>query len=104
MSTPKSPGLVLQQRCVISSSDLSSRGFVTTVLDGGGPPCVRVVSRVTAQLSEKVYAATADDGSLWFWWSWAERIAPIGHVEATADKVAHVLRLPPSPIASGNEA
>ena len=61
-------------------ADLSGRGFMTTVMEGGGPPCVRVVSRVTAQLSENVYAAPADDGSLWFWWSWAERIAPIGHV------------------------
>ena len=83
-------------------ADLSSRGFMTTVMEGGGPSCVHVVSRAATQLSENVYAAPADDGSLWFWWSWAERIAPIGHVEVTADKVARVLRLSPSSIASGD--
>lgn len=82
-------------------ADLSSRGFMTMVMKGGGPPCVRVVNQVTAQLSENVYAAPADDGALWFWWSWAERIAPIGHVRVTADKVARVLRLSPSSAASG---
>ena len=46
-------------------TDLSSRGFMTTVMEGGGPPCVRVVSRAATQLSENVYAAPADDGSLW---------------------------------------
>lgn len=85
-------------------ANLDRRGFMTTVMEGGGPPCVRVVSRVTAQLSENVYAAPADDGSLWFWWSWAERIAPISDVGVTADKVARVLRLSPSPVASGNQA
>jgi len=85
-------------------ADLSSRGFMTMVMEGGGPPCVRVVSRATAQLSENVYAAPAGDGALWFWWSWAERIAPIGHVEMTADKVARVLRLSLSSVASGDEA
>ena len=82
-------------------ADLSSRGFMTMVMQGGGPPCVRVVSRATTQLSENVYAAPADDGSLWFWWSWAERIAPIGDVGVTADKVARVLRLSSSSVACG---
>jgi hypothetical protein len=86
------------------SADLSSRGFMTAVMEGGGPPCVRVVSRVTTQLSENVYAAPAGDGSLWFWWSWAERIAPIGHVGVTADKVARVLRLSRQLPYPGNEA
>ena len=84
-------------------ADLSSRGFITMVMQGGGPPSVRVVSRAATQLSENVYAAPAGDGALWFWWSWAERIAPIGHVGVTADKVARVLRLSPSTAVSGDE-
>jgi hypothetical protein len=70
---------------------LATRGFAATVMEGGGPPCVNVVSRELARLSEKVYAAPAGDGSLWFWWSWAERIAPIDDVDTTADRVARVL-------------
>lgn len=84
--------------------DLGHRGFMTAVMAGGGPPCVRVVSRFAAQFSENVYAAPADDGSLWFWWSWAERIAPIDDVEVTAEKVARVLRVSRSPVAPGNQA
>jgi hypothetical protein len=71
---------------------LAARGFMTTLVDSdGGPPCVNVVSRESAHLSEKIYAAPAGDGSLWFWWSWAERIAPIDDVATTAGQVARVL-------------
>lgn len=74
---------------------LSNRGFIATVMAGGGPPCVRVISRETSHLSENIYAAPATDGSLWFWWSWAEKLAPIADVSATADKLAAVLRVAP---------
>lgn len=74
---------------------LNDRGFIVTVMVDGGPPCVRVVSRETSHLSENIYAAPATDGALWFWWSWAEKLAPIGDVFATADKLAAVLRVAP---------
>jgi hypothetical protein len=42
-------------------------------------------------LCETIYAAPAVDGSWWFWWSWADRIAPVEDVEATTFKVHYVL-------------
>lgn len=75
----------------VLGADLTRRGFTTTVVEGGGSPFVNVINRQSSYLSEKVYAAPTGDGSVWFWWSWAERIAPIGHVTTVADRVARVL-------------
>jgi hypothetical protein len=51
----------------------------------------RVEALAAAKLSETIYAAPAAAGSWWFWWSWADRIAPIGDVETAAFKIAYVL-------------
>lgn len=64
--------------------------FAITFAAGEGKvPCIRVASR-NAQLAETI---SAHDG--WFWWSWAERLAPTTEVSAAAGKVAGVLRLIP---------
>lgn len=76
------------------AADLKGRGFTTAITPDGRYPSVRVVNRTTAQLSEQVYAAPAPDGSVWFWWSWAERIAPVEEPGAAAGKIAHVLAAP----------
>jgi hypothetical protein len=76
------------------AADLKGRGFTTTITPDGRYPSVRVVSSTTAQLSEQVYAAPASDGSVWFWWSWAERIAPVEDPGAAAARIAHVLAAP----------
>ena len=73
------------------AADLSGRGFTATITPDGRYPSVRVVNSTTAQLSEQVYAAPAPDGSVWFWWSWAERIAPAGQPGTAAAKIAQVL-------------
>jgi hypothetical protein len=76
------------------AADLKGRGFTTRITPDGRYPSVRVVSSTTAQLSEQVYAAPASDGSVWFWWSWAERIAPADQPGTAAAKIAHVLAAP----------
>lgn len=73
------------------ATHLSSRGFTATIVTGRQHPCVKVVSKATSQLHEDVYAAPAGDESWWFWWSWADRIAPIGDVAAAASAIAYVL-------------
>jgi hypothetical protein len=73
------------------AEDLEGRGFIATVTQAGGDARVSVVNRLASQLSENVYAARAGDGSWWFWWSWADRIAPITEVETAAFKIAYVL-------------
>jgi hypothetical protein len=61
------------------------------VMRDGRHMCLSVVNRGLPQLSEHVYAAPSEDGSWWFWWSWADRLAPIDDVDAAAFKIAYVL-------------
>jgi len=75
----------------VLASDLSARGLATTIVAGRSHSCVRVVNKNAPQMCEDVYAAPAGDGSWWFWWSWADRIAPLGDVDAAALKIAYVL-------------
>ncbi len=73
------------------ATDLGARGFATTLVTGGRHPRLTVVNRQAGQLTEDIYAAPGDDARCWFWWSWAERIASAGDVDAAAFKIAHVL-------------
>jgi hypothetical protein len=73
------------------AEDVKKRGFLAQVMRGDRHMCVNVVNRAVPQLSENVYAAPAEDGSWWFWWSWADRLAPIDDVDAAAFKITYVL-------------
>lgn len=73
------------------AGNLIGRGFTAHIDQPGKYPCVRVAHGSVPQMSETVYAAPADEGTWWFWWSWADRIAPIGEVETAAFKIAYVL-------------
>ncbi len=73
------------------AADLKDRGFTTKITPYGRYPSLDVINRTAARLSEQVYAALAPDGSIWFWWSWAERIAPAHQPGTAAAKIAHVL-------------
>jgi hypothetical protein len=70
------------------ADNLDRRGFAAQLVTGSRYPYVNVAKRVTAALRETIYTAPAGDGSWWFWWSWADRIAPIEDVEATASRVS----------------
>lgn len=41
--------------------------------------------------AEDVYAWRGQDGTWWFWWSWAERIACTADVDGAAARVEQVL-------------
>ena len=73
------------------ATELDVRGFAAHVLADGGKLQVRVQNRSISQLSDTVYAAPAQDGSWWLWWSWADQLAPIDDVDAAAFKIAYVL-------------
>jgi hypothetical protein len=73
------------------AGNLTGRGFTAHIAQPGRYPCVRVAHGPVPQLSESIYAAPANDGTWWFWWSWADRIARIGAVEPAAFKIAYVL-------------
>ena len=73
------------------ADNLAARGFAAHAIQGGKHPCISVARRSAPQLSETVYTAPAADGGWWFWWSWADRIAPVSEVESAAFKIAYVL-------------
>ncbi len=73
------------------ADELSRRGFIVTITRNAHYPSLTVDHPEVGRLSETIYVALARDEP-WFWWSWAERIAPAADVQATADAVAHVLR------------
>ncbi len=54
-------------------------------------PSLHVVNPAAAALAEDVYAGPGRDGQWWFWWSWAERIAPGADVAAAATQIRRVL-------------
>ncbi|WP_248964877.1 hypothetical protein [Sphaerisporangium perillae] len=60
----------------------------------GGLPQLIVISTAVPTLSEVIFAARRGE-SWWFWWSWAERIAPVEDLNATAARICHALT--PSP-------
>ncbi|GII65785.1 hypothetical protein Skr01_58700 [Sphaerisporangium krabiense] len=70
---------------------LRARGLHARVGEtSGGLPQLIVLSTAAPSLSEVVFAARSD-GSWWFWWSWAERIAPVEELATAVTRVCGVL-------------
>ncbi|GLY72503.1 hypothetical protein [Actinoallomurus iriomotensis] len=71
--------------------ELRDRGFaVRLTIPQGGPPSLHVVNPRASALAENILAETTA-GAWWFWWSWAERIAPANDPAEAADRVTRVL-------------
>jgi hypothetical protein len=74
------------------ADELAQRGLNTRLMAPQGRlPSLHVVNPNACRLAEDVYAATGKDGICWFWWPWAERIAPSDDVPAAATVIARVL-------------
>ncbi len=72
---------------------LSQRGLLANVTRiGDGPSFVEVFNPEAPDLAESIFAAQSG-GQWWFWWSWAERIAPAEDIDHTAARIARVLAL-----------
>ncbi len=72
---------------VLARSGLRSR----VVAPPGRAPCLHVVNPATVALAEDIYTGRDGDGCWWYWWPWAEPIAPGTDPEAAAARIAHVL-------------
>jgi hypothetical protein len=71
--------------------ELRDRGFaVRLMVPQGGPPSLHVVNPLASALAENILAESTA-GAWWFWWSWAERIAPADDLGGAADRVTRVL-------------
>lgn len=74
------------------ATELSHRGLQAWFMEPPGrQPYLWVVNPQASALEESVYAQRGRDGLWWFWWSWAERIAPADDVDLAAGNIVRVL-------------
>ncbi len=74
------------------AAELGRHGLITRLITPAGRiPSLHVVNPVVSRLAEDVYAGRSQDGLWWFWWPWAERIAPGDELAAAAVLIARVL-------------
>ncbi|GAA3807097.1 hypothetical protein GCM10022226_29050 [Sphaerisporangium flaviroseum] len=70
---------------------LQARGLHVRVgTTSNGIPQLIVVSTTVPTLSEVIFAAPRQ-GSWWYWWSWAERIASVDELPTTVTRVCQAL-------------
>jgi hypothetical protein len=71
---------------------LAHHGLRTSLMaPPGRVPSLHVVNPAASALAEDVYVGRCQDGTWWFWWSWAERIATLDNLDAAADLIKQVL-------------
>ncbi len=71
---------------------LSHHGLrVSLMAPPGRVPSLHVVNPSASVLAEDVYTGRGQDGTWWFWWSWAERIASGEDLEGAAAMIKRVL-------------
>ncbi len=71
---------------------LAHHGLRTSLMaPPGRAPSLHVVNPAASVLAEDVYAGRSQDGTWWFWWSWAERIAAGEDLEGAAALIKQVL-------------
>jgi hypothetical protein len=72
--------------------ELTARGSVARLtIPGGLPSWLAVIGPAATMLAETVMAYAE-----WFWWPWADRIAPPADVATAADVIVRVLALAPA--------
>jgi hypothetical protein len=75
--------------------ELSGRGWITSLLEPPGRPSSLFVQNPdpgAAALSDHILVAGDGQGTCWYWWPWATRIAPAGDPACAADRITSVLR------------
>jgi len=74
------------------AEELARHGLSTRLMTPAGRvPSLHVVNPSASRLAEDVYVGRSQDGLCWFWWPWAERIAPGDDMATAASLIARVL-------------
>jgi hypothetical protein len=74
------------------AAELARRGLHAKLTTPSGRiPGLHVVNPALPRLAEDVYVGRTQDGSWWYWWPWAERIAPGSETAVAAALIAKVL-------------
>jgi len=69
------------------AAELAARGFETRLsVPQGHVPSLAVTNPQATALSETVVA-----GEDWYWWSWAEKVAPVADASEAAAVISRVL-------------
>jgi hypothetical protein len=95
--TRQAPGTGPAQHAYLSRLEglaevLAHHGLRTSLMaPQGRVPSLHVVNPAAAALAEDVYAGRCQDGTWWFWWSWAERIATWDDLDGAATLIKQVL-------------
>jgi hypothetical protein len=85
------------------ATELGGRGLQTRLMTPvGRVPSLHVVNPAVSRLAEDVYVGRSQDGLWWFWWPWAERIAPGDEIVTAASAIAKVLDAEPASPDSAN--
>ena len=70
---------------------LTSRGLhVDVMAPPGRIPRLQVAGPAAGQ-AEDIYAWRGEDGTWWYWWPWAERIAAAEDLAAAVDRIERAL-------------
>ncbi|MFG2004367.1 hypothetical protein ACGFNU_34935 [Spirillospora sp. NPDC048911] len=77
------------------SQALTRRGHLTMMVTAGGRPRLEVLHRTEPGRSGTIVCERDTDGEAWFWWTWADRIAPARELEQAAVLVDRSLRQAP---------
>jgi hypothetical protein len=91
-SRPAQAQHVYLNRLEMLAEVLAQHGLRTSLMaPPGRVPSLHVVNPAAPALAEDVYAGRGQDGTWWFWWSWAERIAIWDDLEGAAALIRRVL-------------
>jgi len=75
--------------------ELAGRGWITNLKElAGKHPSLHVQNPDPGAglLNDHVLVAPDSTGACWFWWPWANPIAPASQIAEAAARVTHVLR------------
>ncbi|TNY35060.1 hypothetical protein [Thermomonospora catenispora] len=70
---------------------LSRHGHLTMLVTDGVPR-LTVLNRAEPDRQVTVVCERGPDGGPWFWWSWADRIAPVTDLDRAAAAIDRALR------------
>jgi hypothetical protein len=93
MSCPHAGGVAAHLEAL--RQELSGRGWITSLPEPPGRPPSLFVQNPdpgAAALSDHILVAGDGQGTCWYWWPWATRIAPAGDPGRAAGRITTVLR------------
>ncbi|MFI0450401.1 hypothetical protein [Actinomadura sp. 6N118] len=71
---------------------LVRNGHLTMLVTGGTRPQLEVLHRTEPGRSGTIVCERDTDGEAWFWWTWADRIAPARELDRAAALVDRSLQ------------